>query len=141
MIVKCECGLTATIRIWPYQCRCRRVYMNAGDVVPKLTTVAAIPFSGPGTELKKLLELLGIKSFEECHCESRMLQMNRWGVEGCRENFETIRGWIAESQSASGWSVMISAGARAAASGIALRIDPLDVAGSLVRIAIERAEN
>jgi hypothetical protein len=59
----------------------------------------------------------------------------------CRANFETIRGWIAESQSASGWSVMITAVARAAASGIALRIDPLDVAGSLVRIAIERAKH
>lgn len=138
-VVKCECGLNTTIRIWPFMCRCKRIYVSALDT-PKLTTVTAIAFSGPGTELKKLFETLGIKSIEECRCEERMLQMNRWGIDGCRANFEMIRGWIVEAQAKAGWAVKFEAAARAATTGLALQIDPLDIAGSLVRLAIERAE-
>lgn len=66
--------------------------------------------------------------------------MNRWGVDGCRANFSTIRAWIVESQAKAGWAVKIEATVRAATSGLALQFDPLDTSGSLVRLAIERAE-
>lgn len=96
------------------------------------------PQHGPGTELKKLLAELGITSFKGCDCESKAAQMNRWGVEGCRDRFNTIRGWIDEAQSKAGWATKIAAAANVVTSGLALQIEPLDIPGSLVRIAIER---
>mgnify|MGYP006931609776 CR=1 FL=1 len=97
--------------------------------------------TGPGTELKKLLTELGISSFNGCSCNERAAQMNRWGVEGCREHFDIIRCWIVDAQEKAGWATTITATIAATVNGLALRIDPTDVAGSLVRIAIERAEN
>jgi hypothetical protein len=103
------------------------------------TELAKNVAAGPGSELKKLLAKLGITSFDGCGCESKVAQMNRWGVAGCRENFDTIRGWIAEAQAKAGWTTTITAAAKAATSGLALQLDPLDIPGSLVRLAIERA--
>jgi hypothetical protein len=37
------------------------------------------------------------------------------------------------------WSAKITAATRAATSGLALQLDPLEIAGSLVQLAIERA--
>lgn len=102
---------------------------------------AAPPSRGPGTELKALLAELGITDFAGCGCDTKAARMNRWGVEGCRENFETIRGWIAEAQAKAGWSTTIIAAIAAAKSGVALQINPVDIVGSLVRIAIQRAAN
>lgn len=102
--------------------------------------LATAQANGPGTQLKKLLTELGIKSFIGCGCEQKMWQMNIWGIEGCRQRANTIRGWIAEAQSKTGWLATITAATNAATSGLALQIDPLDIPGSLVRLAIERAE-
>lgn len=93
-----------------------------------------------GTELKRLLRELGITDFAGCGCNEHVAQMNAWGIDGCREHFETIRGWIQEAQAKASWATTITATIRAATSGIALQIDPADVAGSLVRLAIERSE-
>jgi len=95
---------------------------------------------GPGTQLKLLLQELGVTSFAGCGCDDKVSQMNRWGVEGCRENFDTIRGWIADAQAKASWSTKIAATIAAASTGIAREINPVDIAGSLVRIAIERTE-
>lgn len=123
--IVCRCGhrlLPATLKI---------------DSRPRIVT----PIDGPGTELKQLLTELGIVSLGGCGCESKAAQMNRWGVDGCRENFKKIRNWIAAAQAKADWLTTITAATRAAASGIAIHIDPLDIPGSLVRLAIERAEN
>lgn len=94
--------------------------------------------TGPGAELKEILRELGIKDFAGCSCEARAQQMNDWGVAGCRENFETIRSWIAEAMAAAGWGATIVAAIRLPGSGVL--IDPRDVVGSLIRLAIRRAE-
>ena len=102
--------------------------------------IAAAQTNGPGTHLKTILSDLGIKKLIGCGCENKMWQMNVWGVDGCRQRFSTIRGWIATAQAKAGWATTITAAANAATSGLALQIDPLDIPGSLVRLAIERAE-
>lgn len=94
---------------------------------------------GPGAELTKLLAELGLKGFKGCNCNGHAAQMNRWGVDGCRENFATIRGWLIEAQEKADWLTIITAAGRAATTGLVLQLDPLDIAGSLVRLAIERA--
>jgi hypothetical protein len=65
--------------------------------------------------------------------------MNRWGVDGCRAHFDEIREWLIKAQAQAGWSATLTAATRAATSGLALQLDPLDIAGSLVQLAIERA--
>mgnify|MGYP000016352777 FL=1 len=49
---------------------------------------------GPGTELTAILQQLGISEKTSCNCRAVALQMNRWGVDGCRvpEN----HAWIVE---------------------------------------------
>ena len=55
---------------------------------------------GPGTELSKLLKLIGINAKEKgCKCKSHSARMDREGPQWCRDNIETILGWLqAEAQ-------------------------------------------
>lgn len=99
----------------------------------------AVATSGPGTELKQLLAELGFRAKPDCGCEAKWRRMNEWGVGGCRANLDTILGWLTEAKNQAGWLETIRGAALAVTSG--LQIDPLDVEGSLVRIAIERASN
>jgi len=51
---------------------------------------------GVGTELHKLLGRFGIHMKKGCGCKARMVQMNKWGVDGCEQNVETILEWLRE---------------------------------------------
>ena len=52
--------------------------------------------TGPGTELAKLLKWFGIKAKEKgCGCKSHAKRMDREGPQWCRDNIETILGWLA----------------------------------------------
>lgn len=57
---------------------------------------ATPPPSGPGTELKKLLGKIGIKSSPTCSCNKRAKTMDENGVEWCEQNVETICDWLQE---------------------------------------------
>ena len=49
---------------------------------------------GPGTELKKLLRVLG---FATCgRCAERAAEMDAKGCDWCAENLSTILGWLRE---------------------------------------------
>jgi hypothetical protein len=96
--------------------------------------------SGPGTELKALLAELGITEFKGCGCCDKVRQMDAWGIDGCKEHFAEIRAWLIEAQAKASWFDKVKAAALAATSGLATHTDPLDIAGSLVRLAIQRAE-
>ena len=51
---------------------------------------------GPGTELKKLLKLVGITAAPGCSCNRRAKIMDEKGCEWCKENIETIVDWLGE---------------------------------------------
>ena len=53
------------------------------------------PLSGPGSHLHAILEFLGFKVRPGCSCTERIVQMNIWGVEGCKKRFGTIKEWMA----------------------------------------------
>lgn len=81
---------------------------------------------GPGTELSKLLP----KQLERkgCACKDYAIQMNNWGVEGCRLRFKKIVHYLvmqAEKNPLLGW--VPAAATRA-------------VAARLLRLAIEKAD-
>ncbi len=50
---------------------------------------------GPGTELKKILSWFATET-PDCECKDRANKMNIWGVQGCRDNIETILDWLQE---------------------------------------------
>jgi hypothetical protein len=54
------------------------------------------PLEGPGTELKKILSYIGIKSSESCSCNTKAKVMNLWGSEKCKQNIEIIIDWLQE---------------------------------------------
>ena len=59
-----------------------------GRTMPTTTT-------GPGTELAGLLKMIGISPKEKgCQCKSHAKRMDREGPQWCRENIETILGWL-----------------------------------------------
>lgn len=51
---------------------------------------------GAGTELKKLLRMIGITASSNCSCNSKALTMNARGPEWCASNMETIVEWLHE---------------------------------------------
>lgn len=52
--------------------------------------------AGVGTELKKLLASIGIHPTPGCKCNTRANEMNQNGIAWCRENIDTIVGWLQE---------------------------------------------
>jgi hypothetical protein len=57
---------------------------------------SAVRAEGPGTELKKLLKSYGVTPAKHCNCNARSREMDRRGVEWCRQNIATIIGWLKE---------------------------------------------
>jgi hypothetical protein len=56
----------------------------------------AAPAGGVGTELKKLLARIGIRSSPSCSCNARAREMDAKGVSWCDKNLEKIVGWLRE---------------------------------------------
>jgi len=50
----------------------------------------------PGTELAKLLALLGFKASAGCGCKKRAREMDERGTQWVRENESTVVGWLRE---------------------------------------------
>ena len=63
-----------------------------------LATYAApqSPDGGVGTELKKLLKMIGITASPTCSCNTRAALMDAKGIEWCKNNTETIIDWLQE---------------------------------------------
>lgn len=95
---------------------------------------------GPGTELKAVLATLGINPAPSCDCHARAVQMDEWGVQGCRQHSEQILAWLREGQSRWGWKDKLTAAGRAVVNRLALKLNPLDPFPGLVEEAIRRAE-
>jgi hypothetical protein len=98
------------------------------------------PGYGPGTELKGLLAQLDIMPGPNCDCNAKARQMDLWGVAGCRLNYDVIVGWMREGAPRWRWQDKLAAAARAVATGIAFKLNPLDPYPGLVTEAIRRAE-
>lgn len=96
---------------------------------------------GVGDHLKMLWQQLRIVPSKACGCESLRRKMNALGVDGCRANRAEL---VAELQAKS-WDFSALDSLRAAGdalqTGLAWRINPLDRFGSLLDLAIERAES
>ena len=68
------------------------------------------PTHGPGTELKKLLALIGITAAPDCACNAHAAEMDARGGEWCAANIDTIVGWLREQATARGLPFLDAAG-------------------------------
>ena len=59
----------------------------------------AVEPSGAGTELKKLLKLVGITASPNCSCNKRARLMDDEGIQWCKDNVELIVSWLKEEAS------------------------------------------
>jgi hypothetical protein len=57
-------------------------------------SITRIPENGPGTELKKLLEKMGIRYKPGCPCIDHAMRMNQRGIGWCHQNIPKISKWI-----------------------------------------------
>lgn len=107
-----------------------------------LQPAEAVPIGngGPGTEATLLLKSLDIAPVAGCDCKGFALQMDRWGVAGCREHFEQIVAHFRQYQSKYGWAAKFKAASLAAVTGLAFKLNWLDPLPDLVTEAIRRAE-
>jgi len=88
-----------------------RVKRNCGQPVVSHAEQVAPPITrGPGTELKKLLALIGITSAPDCACNAHAAEMDRMGGEWCADNLDTIVGWLREQATARGLPFLDAAG-------------------------------
>jgi hypothetical protein len=67
-------------------------------------------FSGPGTELKKLLKRVRIVALPRCRCNKRAAIMDQLGCDWCEENIDTIVGWLREEAAKRGLPFLDAAG-------------------------------
>lgn len=65
---------------------------------PKNPTPQPFEFNpaGPGSQLKKLLSKVGIRSSATCSCNARAKKMDEMGIEWCEQNIAEIVGWLKE---------------------------------------------
>lgn len=97
---------------------------------------------GPGTELGILLAGLSIVPASACDCKAKAMQMDDWGVAGCKEpaKYDWIIRELKAGQVRWGWAAKFKAAALAVWQGFAFKVDPLDPVPGLVDEAIRRAE-
>jgi hypothetical protein len=96
---------------------------------------------GVGTELKKIFTELGIPPTSACQCDAKAREWNANGVEWCQTHRAEIIAHIHKAYSSTDISTIMRAVAMATVTGLVIRINPLDVPGSLLDEAIRRAEN
>ena len=118
-------------------CLCR-----ADGTKPPVATATFPPDpNGPGQQLKQVILELGptINGSGGCKCESYALQMDAWGVSGCRERRDEIIARLQDQAGKASWLTWLSAVATGAFAPPAwfIRLDPF---GSMVDEAVRRAE-
>ena len=68
------------------------------------TPLTAVPTTGPGTELSKLLKRFGIEPTPTCQCRAKAAEMDSWGPDECErpERIEEVVAVMREEAAARG---------------------------------------
>lgn len=95
---------------------------------------------GPGTELRRVFHVLGIKPSKRCKCKQFAAELDKLGVDGCRLQRIEIAGRLEAKSAEFGLDAFLTAGVRAFRTGLAFKLNWSTPFLSLVDLAIERAE-
>jgi hypothetical protein len=113
---------------------------------PKSTIIPWPPGFGPGTEMFRMLEALGVTERPGCSCKAVALQMDYWGPAICKqpEPYAWILKNVKENSEKWTWAEKLQIGAKATLKregwALAFRLNPLRLEESLIDEAIRRAE-
>ena len=96
-VLVCTCGGTPPGSGWNVSSIDAAIY-NYNDPVALARRCPPVnpPPAGPGTELKKLLSWVGIRSTDSCQCDDRALLMDIMGADECEERLDEIVDWLEE---------------------------------------------
>ena len=100
----------------------------------KTSTSVAKSLGGPGTELKLLLEEMGITPKKTCGCNQRAAEMDAYGPAVVRQHKDTWVRFVTEQYHAASWWTCAKAAAIAVTHGLPLTIE------GLIEEACRRAE-
>ncbi len=92
---------------------------------------------GPGTELKKILNGLGLKPKAQCGCDAKVAEMNVLGPDGCRQRRAELIEHLKGAYHTIGWIELLEIGAKVIAEPWFSITDPI---GSMLDEAIRRAD-
>jgi hypothetical protein len=100
------------------------------------------PDHGPGTELTTMIrDELGVDADGCKRCKWLAREMDRVGVDGVRRARDYYASRLRENADNRGWGTMATAAVGSLKSGLALRLKPWDLYGSLVDEACRRAQS
>jgi hypothetical protein len=100
------------------------------------------PGFGPGTELTTMIrDELGVDAAGCKRCKWLAREMDLVGVEGVRLARDYYASRLRENADNRGWGTMATAAVGSLKSGLALRLKPWDLYGSLVEEACRRAQS
>lgn len=127
---------------FPINCRCGIRFRYPSGIVEKPSRLLAgkqvvtwkpaapaprqaVPTEGPGTELKKLFDELGVKPKRSCQCDQRMKEMNQLGVEGCKRSHARILYTLMDAYDEASIATKATALAMALSKGLPLTLEGL----------------
>ena len=98
-----KCGFTLPVEpVLPFNCHCG--YRDLGNGKGEQTAAQPVvaPPDGVGTILARKTRILKwagklIFFWHGCQCDKRAAEMNTRGLQWCKDNRETIIGWLMES--------------------------------------------
>jgi hypothetical protein len=98
-----------------------------------------IPPTLPGDCLSETLSVMGVTESLGCGCNGRKAQMNAWGIDGCRQNLDTIAGWLREQAGQVSAAQLAKSAWAAIVNGV--WVNPIDPYRSIAIRAIDLAES
>jgi hypothetical protein len=101
---------------------------------------AILKANGPGSQLWRLLQSIGVEHTATCPCLDWAERMNAWGPKGCRLARAEIITHMQASAANYGWGDLTKAATKALTTGLAWRLNPLDPYGSLLAEAIRLSD-
>lgn len=103
-------------------------------------TAFVVPKDGCGTELAGIIKALRQRTKAGCGCGALRREMNELGIQGCRRERERLAGELRKKAAKVGLTSKAIAAWAVVTSGLAIEIDWLDPCGSMIDLAIRRAE-
>lgn len=107
----------------------------------KLQTSVGHKTKGVGDHMKDVTAELKLTMKHGCGCKPLAAEMNRLGPDGCRLNRDKLVEKLKVNAKRYSWGDVMQAAVAAVLTGLAWKINPADVYGSLLDESIRRAEN
>lgn len=98
------------------------------------------PPDSVGTEFMLLTQELGLRDKAGCNCAALRVEMNKLGIDGCKQHRDRLIGELRANAEKYGIGEKAIAAARAVTSGLAARINWIDPLPGLFDEAIRRAQ-